>query len=380
MNQVPRIRLTTAMLVLLPFLALACAEKKQIKDTHESTQEVNKTTKEILEISQKNKQQAAELTVQSQEIKAATQDLSQRSAEIKAQMQALNEKAAQTEALQYDAYDEVRAKAATQKRRDSLLALLEAKSFDKKRYEAAAYLVSFEYQLWLGFGVDASPEKRNLFLARAVTQFMADLKEVIGESRDIDPFTDENKATSFNALAVELQQIGTKQKEVLQKRPEVESMSMLRTFEEALSVEKDLNEGRLSLQSLPESTREVLNQKSLVVELLQARHNVMGVLFLEKVLPREGFFAQVRAGMSRFVSWNFKMDSYNLSQLSLLADYLNEAIRLRTLLKRNSIEPLIHDKLNAFVQNMTPVTSVQGSKELQAKRTQLIALIQEMKK
>lgn len=373
---------------------VACAEQKKLSEMHDSTVEMNGTTKELLGVTKEMRETTEDLGKTTAEMRETTQEVVTVSKAMSEKMDGMSEKTVEVVRVTDELYDSSRQGVSLQLRRDALDALLRAQSGGKKLEEAAAYFMSFEYQLWTGWGVDGAVEKREELLRNAVEEFLKALHEFTIKG-DVAPFSessgdahalhgDDNKQASFNALAAAVHSVNRKQEEMAHKNPQHQIVSMYGILLESLKLEKDVNEGLISLESLKSYQRVVLVNKELVVRLLQARHNHIPVIFLSKVLPQNGLRNRWQAGLNYYLSWGAKwkldMDALNLTQLKEYSKYLEASLATRASLSELGIEPVVDGTLSAFMKGARPETQGKGGGEINAARTELFSLITEHQK
>lgn len=383
----------------------ACQQQKQLDEMHDSTVEMNKTTKELRDTTVEMKQKTEKLQENTGEMKTVTTGMSDKITEMgqttKEMAGTTKEMQATTQELNQvtgELYDASRQGAALEIRRKSLEMLYSAESNGKKIAEAGKYFMSFEFQLWTGFGQDETAEKRDQLLTDAASEFFKDLKEFTVEKAPwFNPFAKPNgkgnihdrvnKEASFNAIAAAMHRVNRKQEEMHAKNPNVKVLSMYDVILESLRLEKDLNEGRMNSASLKGYQREVLNNKDVAINLLQARHNFIGTIFLNEVLPQEGVGASVRNGLNYYLHFGKKwtldltQSKYNLPKLQQLAQYLMGLLNTRQALRDLGVEPQVDSTLAAFIAGLTlPKASWTLEGELGAARFQVTAQIIELKK
>lgn len=381
-------------LVLLCLVAVACAEQKKLNEMHDSTLEMNDTTKELLGVSQEMKQTTGKLFEVSSDMRETTQEVVKVSKEMNTKMDEMKVRTVEVARTTDELYDSSRQGVSLQLRREALDALLRAQSGGKKAEEAAAYFMSFEFQLWTAWGPDQTVEKRDELAHNAVAEFLKALHE-FSVKGEVAPFaessgdqgdlhSEDNKQASFNALAAAVHRLNRKQEEMLQRNPQYQAISMHSLLVDSLKLEKDVNEGRVALETLKAYQREVLVNKEIVLRLLQARHNYIPVIFLSKVLPQEGVRARWKAGLNYYLnwgaSWKLDLDQLNLTQLKEYARYLQASLATRQSLRDLGVEPAVDGTLAAFMKGAKPTTEGKGGGEINAARTELFTLIGEHQK
>lgn len=388
----------------------ACAEKKQLTEMHDATVDMRDTTKELNKGTGELKDTTTQLLRQTLDMKETTTHLADISGQMNGKMDDMSKKTSVVSQLTGELYDASRQGVTLDLRRSALKALLEAQSSGKKIAEAAQYFMSFEYQFWTGFGQDETEEKRQVLVDDAVSEFFKSVKEFnVGPSTEINPLAqtslsngggsvaldDDNRVASFNAIAAALHRVNRKQEEMHHKNPKVEVLSMLSLIERGLKAEVELNSGAKTLDTLPPSIKEVLNNKSLAVKLLQARHNFIAAIFLAEVSP-VGAQAPTNTLAPKWATkmllylwstqmgWKANLDRFNVSQLKQFNQYLSAVLATRASLKTLGIEPHVDSKIQKLFQTMNEETTGKGPAkdigELNAARTELIGLLNELKK
>lgn len=377
-------------LLVVGFGAVACSEQKKLNEMHDSTLEMNDTTKDLLEVSTDMRETTGELLEVSNDMRTTTREVVEISTEMSTKMDGMATRTEEVARTSEELYDASRQGVSLQLRRDALDALLRAQSGGKKIEEAAAYFMSFEFQLWTGWGPDETTEKRDELASNAVAEFLKAVQEFTVRG-DVEPFAESsgeaadlhreaNKQASFNALSAALHQLNRKQEEMLARSPQFQPMSMWSLLTESLRLEGDVNEGRVDLAALKEYQREVLVNKELVVRLLQARHNFIPAIFLSKVIPQDRLRDRVRAGLNYYLNWgatwNLDLDRFNLTQLKEYSRYLEASLSTRRVLSDLGIEPRIDATLTAFMRGVRPQTEGKGGGEISAARVELVNLLE----
>lgn len=374
----------------------ACQQQKQLDEMHDSTVEMNDTTKQLRDTTIEMKQTTVKLEKNTGDMKTVTDDLAKQTAEMNKTTTEMNGTTQQMGKVTAELYDASRQGAALEIRRKSLEMLYAAESNGKKVAEAGKYFMSFEFQLWTGYGQDLTEEKRDHLLADAAAEFFKDIKEfTVEEAPWFNPFAKAkgngglhdrvNKEASFNAIAAALHRVNRKQDEMLVEHKDLKSLSMYEMLKRSLQLERGLNDGTVAYADLKGYQREVLNNRDVALRLLQARHNFIATIFLNEVLPQEGAKATINNALNYYLGagkgWTMEIDKYNVSQLKTLNQYLTASLGTRQVLRDLGQTVEVDPTLAAFLKGLTLKASKgEGGGEINAARIELIGQIREIQK
>lgn len=375
---------------LIPVLLMACAEKKQLNSMADSTNQMRNNTEELLEVSKGIQSGTHQLQDTSNRIESNTEANARNSEEINGKLDAQLEKTDEAFKSSKEFYDESLRRTSLQLRREALKSLLVASSGDKKMSEADKYFMSFEYQLWTGYGQDEHKEKRQEFIKESVAEFFKDLKEFYIPNKEVTPtakmedgqlYSDDNKDACFNALAAALHRTHRKQQENLVGMSTEAYYSMYKVIEMALLAEKDINSGAVESKTVLPYIHEVLFNKTAAVKLLQARMNFITMIFLSEVAPlHQGIWAKFKA---RYLSWSWNVNQLNVSQVENFIRYINAIKQTQSLLKSLGIPPEYSSDVVGLLKNArleyvkTSHSEAASYKEI---RAQLVSLFTEIQK
>lgn len=221
-------------------------------------------------------------------------------------------------------YDALRQGSSLQLRTQLFKNLLESESTGHKVANGVHYLMAFEFQLYTGFAQDTNLEKREKFMAEATQEFFMTLKDVYIVSDQVSPlsqgdskniYSNANKEATFNAISLGLHMLNRKQEENLKKNPGMEAVSMYSMIQSSLLLEKELNQGKITIQEMPEYSRYVLNNKRMAIKLLQARQMMIKMVFLSETSPLLEGRSKV-SKMLNFASMNIAGWDLNLENLT----------------------------------------------------------------
>lgn len=344
---------------------------KTTKELAATSKDLNKTTQGLAETSNDMRDRMARMEKSTDEMKQLTQGLSKQSAEI---------------------YDANRQAMAMNSRRDLLESVYKAESGGQKSVFAALYFKAFEYQFWTGTDKDASEERRLSLMAEGVKEFFRAVQEFADEDPSVEPdpiakrnakealSSPKNKQATFNALALTLHEVNSKQKDMLKEHKDLKLTSMYSLIVDGLSAEK-----AASTQELADYQKIVLENKELALKLLQARHNILLAVFLKETLNKsfaaaaerpEGtkpsmtesikstfrkWIAEGKAAANIYLqpkttgrpyAWDLNLDKYNLQQTRLLNVYLNGCLQTRKALTELGVSPVVHPHLGTIFKGL----------------------------
>ena len=357
--------------ILLALALSACDMKKQLTEMHDSTGEMNETTKKMNATTE-----GMHTTMQGMEKTTVGMDGKMKG--MNATMEIMNEKMEGMKSITQDMleqtnelYDAAKLGDSSMQRRAALEALGKATATGRKVTEAVKYFISFEYQLFSGFGQDQSDDKRKHLLYEATLEFFKDITEFTTKETVPQPLAqaakggDDNKEASFNALAVSLHKMNRKQEEYIKKNnlKEEDSLSMYKVILSALAKKKAIDEGQLKLSELADYEREVLNNEEVAIKLIQARSNITaaivlnGVSDIQKDIPGNGPIASLLKELSdvakgvlkgaemRFKKWDVPVAKINAVQSETAIKYIASILATHKYLKEIGVQPIYNQTL-----------------------------------
>lgn len=339
---------------LLLVLVVGCSEQEKLNDMHDSTVNMEKTTRDMSANTVKMKDQTESLEKLTRNVKVITDEL----------------------------YDALRQGNSLQLRREAYESLLKAPTFFKKLSEAAKYFMSFELQLWNELGQDATPEKREILKQQAAQEFFLEVEELALRDGSVNPThtadpgnidSEKNRSAAFNALAVTMHQINRKQLRTLKALPVEKTVSMYSIMEGALLLPKDQAQ-------TSGAAREVLVHEARAIQLLQARYNVFQMIFVEAVgdLSSKNFLQQMKMALD---GWEF--DGAKLSPTAaeyLISDVLNHALSAKNLLVKLGHKPVLDSTLAKLLNGMKIKSTIDTKNTAAVARQEKIQnLLQQLK-
>lgn len=284
-------------------------------------------------------------------------------------------------------YDALRQGTAVQLRNQLFKTMLEAESTGRKIAAAVHYLMSFEYQLYTGFGNDQDPVKRDHFRGEATQEFFMSLKDIYLNTDQVDPLAQgsasdiyslANKDATFNALSLGLHMLNRKQTENLKGLPTESSVSMLTMIEDSLNFEKSLNAKQIQFDELPVFARHVLTNKKMAIKLLQARQSMAKAVFLAEASPLlEGtnkFSKFYQFSTMNTVGWDLKMNELTEAQVNSFLELLSHMHHSQRILTKMGIRPQTNRWIERMLKKMNLVSSSTGSDQKTLLQKQLILL------
>lgn len=369
------------------FLIVGCGQTKQLTEMHDTTAEMNETTKDLRDTSKG-------LGKTTNELLEVSKGLGSKMGGMEATTNGVGQTSNQMKETTNELSDFSRQGGGLQVRELAFKSLRESSSAAKKIKDAAAYFIAFDYQLWSGTGLDTDEARRLELMGRATSEFVKDVQECVVKGQDqantlaepdmSEPYAAGNTDACFNAFAVALHKENPKQNEMLKKFPKMKLVTMYSMIEDSLLAEKELNAGRLSLDKVPEYQREIMNNRGLAIRLLQARHNFAAGIFLSQTVPQNSLKDVVKAGLNKYLfgaSWKLKMDSYNVSKLHEFSMFMKINLATKSLLRKIGVEPIVNSTVQQFFINLKPVLfdGVERSASTSAAQAELMSLIEEVR-
>jgi hypothetical protein len=286
-------------------------------------------------------------------------------------------------------YDALRQGNALQLRRDAWKSILEAPSMFKKISESAKYFMSYEVQLWNLYAQDITEEKRDILAQQAAQEFFLEIEDLAPRDGSVqitampqpnDIQSAENRAASFNALAVSMDQINRKQLNSLALRQDLSVISMESLMEDALLAKASINAGTAKLGTKAGYITEVLAHEAKAIQLLQTRYNFFPLMLIDATTAISEKSLVGKAAMIT-LGWDLDLSALNEVQLEYYSTkILQPAIAARELLKKIGVKPVMDGNLAKLLAKMRVKTAVKLSPSMAASQTKLIGLLQDIQK
>ena len=302
----------------------ACSEVKKVSEMHDATVKMSDTT-------EKMKDTTGEMNTTTTEMNKKMGSLQQRTDELKVVTDEL--------------YDTLRQGDSLKLRRDGYEAVLKGATAFKKFSEAGKYFMSFEFQLWNNLGQDVEVEKRDTLAQQAAQEFFTEIEDLAARDNSInvmanpkpnDINSEENRAASFNALAMVLHY--TNRKEVRsEKLNKVEPISMYSIMEEALLAPRDKEQKSY--------IREIQAHEDKAVQLLQARYNMFPLVFIDSItkIANKSLLGKAK---DAYLGWDFEIDTLSATQLEYLRnEVLVHSVSAKKLLLKIGKKPVLDKKI-----------------------------------
>jgi hypothetical protein len=363
---------------LTAFLAtslLACQEKKELSEMHDSTQQMNATTQKMAGNMEK--------TVAIMEKTVVTLD---KTLEKMENLKSTTDRAANSSEkvvpLIAESYDLARQGGSLTVRKDLFEYMLKLDTpTDRKLVSAGEYMVAFEFQLWSGLGqdVEGKNSKAKEKLAKdAVTELFNNLRTVSHWSGPSDPFArpqytpfskldltinagpEKNEMAVFNVMAAALHKTNRKQ-EGYAEFNHMDSISMFSLIQDSLIANIKIRSGEKKIEDFPEYVDEVLRSEPIAIRLLQARYNMLGTVLLGRISSITDSFIEGAKFLYLDKKWELNLDNMNISQVRYYRLHLTEAQKTRDLLKKIGAPVPVDSGLKKIYENMTVKNSLVAS-------------------
>lgn len=338
MAKIPSLSLLLALLAVLP----SCAK---VKEMHDATMQMNKTTSQLAVTSDDATKLMAELN------------------------------------------DQGRQGAAVDIRNKSYLVMAGRTKFEEKAFAAGLYFQSFEFQLWNLHGKDLLPGRRDVLMRDAAYDFFNRLL-AITHWEEVDPFAgtgllsfldSENEKMSFNAYALSLHE-NNRMNMIYSPDSPNEPVSMRTMIETALLAGIEIREGRKQLSDYPEYVDVILANEKNAIRLMQARYQILGLVVIDQFneisqSKFKGFKYKILGS-----SWDIDMQKESQSKLALANRRIQEANRARSLLSQLGLETNVNENIakmyaSAKVKNaaLSPVNSATVNGKVAGLHQELLA-------
>lgn len=379
----------------LSALVFGCAEKKQLTEMHDNTEQMNKTTGKMAETTDHMDKTTSKMSTVTEKMQATTEKVSAESGEMNGKMTQVVETAEKTVKLMGELYDASRQGAAVLIREKWFDRVTSDLAIDKKLVDAGEYFLAFEFAVWSGQGQDENQGRRDELAKDAVQEFLH-FAGTVGhwDVEDVNPFAQPesplksgeyfssvetlNQKASFNVLAAAMHKINRKQEFAAQENG-LEVLNMFKLIETGLLAGAEIKAGNKQLSDFPPYVDEVLREEPTAIKLLQARYNMLGLILLGRMSKIQD---SLMTGLGMKVlhkKWDFDLSSINSSQLEYFRLHLQHAMQTRQLLEKLNIKVLRDSDVQAIFSNLTLKASVAGqiSPELDSERAKFGSLIKD---
>lgn len=388
----------------------ACDVRNELKEMHQNTKKMEAHTAKMVDITEKMEQttskvnQSVEATNKEMvdtkgnitkmvdkmdHLSATTDELKTKITEVK---EVADEKMSGLQAGFDQTYDGLRQGDSSVARRDAMRELINVKSHEKKLAEAGLYFAAFEFQLFNGIGLDKADSRREKLVLGAVEQFFKDIYEVYNYESEVNPFADPdlgdaaNREASFNAMAAALHKDNPKQEEALfqlkESRGDLEVVHFLKIIKEALSLKKDLAEGKLKLAEMSPIHKQVLANEDVAIKLLQARWSFLLVSALDKNVHFKkggGVYKYLVSGWKLMTKWNLDFSKLNKVELSEQHLYLKKSFEIREFLHQLGVTTKNYFLTKFFIDRMNPTKMETLDEESQVLAKEILDYLEKLK-
>lgn len=405
-------KLHSSLLFVLALGLSGCQQTNQLKDMHEKTAEMNDTTKKMEESVRKTNAHLEDTAV---DIKATNSNLDKMltlTESLSQKMDTLPElerKTAELSRITNGLCQGSRQALAEQSRGPLLdgLTFTAVTPADKIEH-AAKYFKAFEFQAW-GICGALDLDERDVLMGSATHEFFfavqryatgPGLPRIITEVKMTDEGKpvqdDENKDTNFNSLALTMHVtnhlqdllLAKNKKDVLETKNAKQAIApatMYSIIVDSLKLNGLVNEGRIETSALKGHQRIVLENRTMAIRLLQARHNMMAAVFLSKFEDQVTLGSKVKIALEMLKKGlggkaEVSIDRFSVVQLEELMTFLRASIQTREELKKIGIKPVTDAKIKAIFTVLTPVSQQKSSlARVEKARAELIATLQAAK-
>lgn len=312
-----------ASLTLTACLQLGCEMRDQLKDMHDNTAQMNKTTG------------------------------------------TLADSTAQTVQMMGELYDASRQGTAMDLRKKLYDSIVLEKALDSKMINAAKYYMAFEFELWSGQGQDREIDRRHVLAKDAVEELFNHLKTVSHwDDEDLDPFANpetpsltpeiiskKNQMAVFNALAATVHYTNRKQDPVTDKN-NIPKLSMYSLIEESLLAGAEIRRGAKRIADYPIYVDEVLKTEALAIQFLKARYNVLGVMIIGQVSRiSKSLWDGVKIKILN-QKWNLETEKMSPSEVRSYRALLDQAEKTKQLLVRLGVSVELDKSVKSIFSKM----------------------------
>ncbi len=343
--------------VLINVLVSACGTKRKLDEMHDATVNMDKKTTELGDNTRK--------------LVAKTDKLDAKTAEM---------------------YDALKQGDSLNARRLGLAGILEAYSIAAKVSEAGKYIMSFEYQVWSGLGLDTE-EKRVEVASSGVREFMKDVQEFIPDPENLVAVPlvrgaddSANRLRGLNAISVAMHLINPKQEHILKVHPTLKEISMMGMIQEALRARPLIDQGTKRIEDYPPYVKDVLVYEAIAQLLIQTRYNFLGAMTLARVkakseLRKTGLKAEANKWKNMLLSFaqafvdvpnvlnlstsmNVDLAKFNLVEVREFSRYLKAALKVSEFLNSIGVPPKIDVQLLEFYKGLdVKMSAIQAKPE-----------------
>jgi uncharacterized protein YoxC len=361
--------------LLLTLIAIAtlsaCGMTKQLKEMHDSTRDMNKTTSHMDgqmgnmnqtmtgmngQMGDMNKTMGG-MDTKLGETNQAMGGMVQSVDKMNQNTEDLKKNTAEVSNVSCQMYSAIRQGDTLSSRRTAMEKINEVEAGAPKISEAGKYFMAFEYQLYSEACV-AENHSRELLAADAAKEFMRDVQQFIdpGQTEPM-PFANPtlngektaNRQQALNALAVAMHILNPKQ-EATVKKSNLTQFSMWDMVKASLAARKQLEDGTKKISDFPDYVNQILIYDEVAQLLAQTRYNYLGAMMISRASHiREGV---VNFAKMRLFSWTLDLSDYGIVEITEFANYLNAANLASDFMKANGLQPKMDNTLKAILGHM----------------------------
>ena len=309
MNRI-RIGYWLSPIIFLVSFMVACTERSQLRDMHDDTAEMKRTTNDMNSTTHEMRDTTRDMHQTTQEMNTTTREKMTTLVKLTEELQ---ERTDTLFGITSDMADGLKQGDSAEHRRAALRSLQATDSIHGKISAAAKYFYGFEYQLWMGKYNDTE-EKRLILASHAVQECLTDVAEIMDGSELSSSINTKGVAGSINALSVTMHKLNRLQEKVLKENQGLSPMSMYSLLAEALVAYPSIQSGKIGLGEVPEYVVEALKKRSYIELLFQSRFNFLAAMFFKSVVG-DVALAKTMVGLAALKSGDANAAS-GLSQLA----------------------------------------------------------------
>ncbi len=391
---------------------VSCDVRTELKEMHNSTQNMEKNTEKMVEITdrmskttEKMADDVAAMKQETKEVKTSVQEMGGKMEKVNGNVGQLNGK---FDTLQGnvgtltgeinrvgtgidETYDGLRQGDSSTIRRNSFVGVLNARTMERKLSEAAQYFAGFEFYFWRGLGIDSVKDRREVLLSTATDQFFKDIYEFYNYNPKgfslADPLMGNsfNKEASFNAMAAALHRDNPKQAENIKlmadKGVVVENLNFLKLIEQGLTAKINVEDGKITLDQVPVYLKSVIMNQEISVKLLQSRWNFLVTAALDKSFHfnQNGSFRYMRSILNLATKWELDFSKLNTGEIADQIFDLEQATQTRDFLNSIGIATKPDPIMQLFIKRMTVKNPDKVSAESKDKVQYVLKMIDSFK-
>lgn len=349
------------LLIALTFTTSACSLKKDMKEMHDSTVEMNKKMTDTYELMK--------------QMKSSTDTVSETANHTYLDMR-LNE-SVKDGFIALDAMD----------KEDSL---------ERKMVAAGFYYASMEFQLWKGGFKNDNEEHRRLMYKLALTRFFHDIAEFLPKNltpatasellNSLPPDTEDksekdNTIKNLYALAALMHEINPNQ-EVMAKEKNFKPISFLDVLNEGLLALAEEKSGKRQTVNDPEYIQLIAQNEERLKLMLSLRYNILAIKSI--VFVAGDISSKATLGKMMVTPWETSFaDLSNSSKLAFAIKVTKAALQTRQMLSLIGIRPTLPSIMvkgfEDILNNMNIVNSEDTSKANKPLVAELVKLLGALK-